>query len=341
MLSGSNTPRESSLAWAAGVSVSDRKSFKARDVPRSMSEPRWEMMRVHEAERRERVAQEAIKLAAKSKLPPRMQQHKETERARKAAEAERIQAELDQELTLKPRITEGVPDFDRLHANFERNQARKRQTYRPTVPKPFKMESEPFRQMADEDRKVKAEMVKRDMRRDELVMPERRWPYLSTQAPVGRSEVPDFKRVQEASTPLYETTELFKARLAKKLKDEEDRQKAMKQEVEAKKRREAEQKRATVAVASRLRQLAGDPRHLKRAQKEKEEESKRQIRKDNLEQRRRAKEWIDDINKRVSERPFLFEQASVDVAVARAKAEAHDKFDAALRKNGLADMLDP
>ena len=30
-----------------------------------------------------------------SKLPPRMQMHKETERARKAAEAERIQAEID------------------------------------------------------------------------------------------------------------------------------------------------------------------------------------------------------------------------------------------------------
>ena len=119
---GGDTPRDH--AGAFGENVGARKSFHARDVPRSMSEPRWEMMRVREAERRERVAQEALRLAQRSKLPPRMQKHKETARARKAAEAERIQAELDAELTLKPRITEGVPDFDRLHMNFERTQVR-------------------------------------------------------------------------------------------------------------------------------------------------------------------------------------------------------------------------
>ena len=46
-----------------GQTVGQRQSFKARDVPRSMSEPRWEMMRVQESERRERVAQEALKSA--------------------------------------------------------------------------------------------------------------------------------------------------------------------------------------------------------------------------------------------------------------------------------------
>ena len=49
----------------------------------------------------------------------------------------------------------GVPDFDRLHMNFERGQQAKRQQYKPTVPAPFKMESEPYRQMADETRKVR------------------------------------------------------------------------------------------------------------------------------------------------------------------------------------------
>ena len=47
------------------------------------------------------------------------------------------------------------------------------------------------------------------------------------------------------------------------------------------------------------------------------------------------------VREQVAARPFLFEQASVDVAVERAKQEAHDKFDAALRKSGLANMLDP
>ena len=53
-----------------------------------------------------------------------------------------------------------------------------------------------------------------------------------------------------------------------------------------------------------------------------------------------------EMHARLDARPFLFEQASIDVAVERAKAEAHDKFDATLRKHGvgtqaLADRLDP
>jgi len=298
------------------------------------------MMRVREAERREKVAQDALRLAQKSRLPPRMQQHKETARARKAAEAERIQAEMDADLTLKPRITEGVPDFDHLHMTFEKEQSRKRQEYRPTVPTPFRMESEPFKQMADENKRVKEEMIRRDMRRDELVMPERRWPYLSTQAPVGRSNPPNFQRLQKAA-PTSETTELFKARTARRREEEEKRAKEDTRQKSDEEKRKQDQKKATERVASRLREISGDPRHLRRAAKEKEEEMKQQVRKDNAEKNRNAKAWIDEINRKVAERPFLFEQASVDVAVERAKQEAHDKFDAALRKSGLADMLDP
>ena len=51
--------------------------------------------------------------------------------------------------------------------------------------------------------------------------------------------------------------------------------------------------------------------------------------------------FMEAMLERVEKRPFLFEQASVDVAVERAKMEAHDRFDATLRKHGLADKLDP
>ena len=196
--------------------VAGRQSFRARDVPRSMSEPRWEMMRIREAERKEKCAQEALRLAAKSKLPPRMQQHKETERARRAAEAERIQAELDAELTLQPRITDEPQEgydayFKRLHLEDERRQARKRSSYQPTVPAPFRMDMAPIKERRDEKRKMKRYMEQQDMRRDALMMPEQRWPYLATQAPVGRTNPPDFAR-EHKQAPVSETTELFKAR---------------------------------------------------------------------------------------------------------------------------------
>ena len=93
---------------------------------------------------------------------------------------------MDAELTLKPNITGDVPDFDRLHMGFTRALERKRQAFKSTTPKPFRMESEPYRLMQRESKQVRDEMIQRDIRRDELVMPERRWPYLSTQAPIGR-----------------------------------------------------------------------------------------------------------------------------------------------------------
>ena len=80
-----------------------------------------------------------------------------------------------------------------------------------------------------------------------------------------------------------------------------------------------------------------------------EEDAKR--RKEELKQawKDRKKQMADqmaEMHARLDARPFLFEQASIDVAVERAKAEAHDKFDATLRKHGvgtqaLADRLDP
>ena len=137
------------------------------------------------------------------------------------------------------------------------------------------------------------------------------------------------------------TLTLNQARAARRREEEEKKAKDETRQKSSEEKRKQDQKKATERVASRLREISGDPRHLRRAAKEKEEEMKRQVRKDNAEKNRNAKAWIDEINRKVAERPFLFEQASVDVAVERAKQEAHDKFDAALRKSGLADMLDP
>jgi len=206
------------------------------------------------------------------------------------------------------------------------------------------MDMAPIKERRDEKRKMKRYMEQQDLRRDALMMPEQRWPYLATQAPVGRTNPPDFSR-EHKRAPLYTTTELFKARAAKKAQDDEDADKRLKAKKAAEEKRQEQQKQATAEVAGRLKELAGDPRNLKKAMKAKEEEQKRQIRENNAEQRRNAKQWIQDINQRVAERRakqgFLFEQASVDAAVERAKQEAYDRFDQTLRKTGLADMLDP
>lgn len=135
----------------------------------------------------------------------------------------------------------------------------------------------------------------------------------------------------------------MQARKAKLQSDAAVEEKLSKAKKSAEEKRQEAQKQATAEVAGRLKELTGDPRNLKKKLAAEAEDKKREIRENNAEQRRKAKEWIDDINARVLERRtkkgFMFEQASIDVAVERAKAEAHDKFDAALRKGGLADML--
>ena len=340
---------EGGLWYENGELVGKRTSFKAKEVPRSMSEPRWEIMRVQEAERRERVAQAALESAARSKLPPRMQLHKENERARKAADAERVQRELDAELTLKPEITDGVPDFDRMHLAFERTLARKRNQRQGTTPQPFRMESEPYRMMQREVKQVRDEMIQRDIRRDELVMPERRWPYLSTQAPIGRKNIPDFKREHQAWTeraPNAGTTEKLEAHKRKLAEESRQQAKAEKAEAEAERQRQQAQKNITLKVSNRLKQVAGDPRDIKAAAKAESSRRKEEHRQAWKERKKTIADQMEEMNKRIDARPFLFEQASIDVAVERAKAEAYDKFDATLRKHGisttgLADRLDP
>ena len=59
----------------------------------------------------------------------------------------------------------------------------------------------------------------------------------------------------------------------------------------AEERRQGDQKRITNAVASRLKELSGDPRNLRNAAKAKDEELKREIRTNNRDDRKRAKEW--------------------------------------------------
>ena len=61
-------------------------------------------------------------------------------------------------------------------------------------------------------------MIVRDIRRDDLVLPERRWPYLSTRAPVAPSAPPKFDALHQAA-PQSGDTLLFKARRAQRAKE--------------------------------------------------------------------------------------------------------------------------
>ena len=182
----------------------------------------------------------------------------------------------------------------------------------------------------------------RDIRRDELVMPERRWPYLSTQAPVGRKPMPDFATEANGAAG-WKTTEKAKE-MAKKLQ-EETRQK----QVEAKRQADEEHgrqeahKRVTKQVADRLKEKLGDPRDLRAQQREAERRRRQEQRSNTRERENDWKSQLDDIKERVAARPFLFDQQSIDTNAERAKDEAYDRLNARLQKLGpnLANQLAP
>ena len=97
-------------------------------------------------------------------------------------------------------------------------------------------------------------------------------------------------------------------------------------------------KRVSAAVA---RAIGGDPREVK-AQTERELAARREEHRQSwMSRKKELARAHAEMKERIDSRPLMFEQASIDVAVERAKAAAHDKFDAALKKHGLASKLDP
>ena len=87
-------------------------------------------------ERRERVARLAQENYLKASLPPRME---EWERKRKEQELrEKInERNVEKKTSKKTFVANPIPDFQRLHAQFQELLDRKRKSKRPTEPKPF------------------------------------------------------------------------------------------------------------------------------------------------------------------------------------------------------------
>ena len=177
------------------------------------------------------------------------------------------------------------------------------------------------------------ERVLRDIARDQLVLPETRWPYVSTRAPV-RSTLPPLV-LPVAPPPTTTSVELRKAAL------EMER---LKKQIAEERKRQVERRRLEDVVAA-SKKVSGalelpTARERERSERREQKERSRAFQEEIAEKDAAHKATLDGMYARVAQRPFLFQQQGIDQQVYEETQAAYEKFETALQKQGLRDLLD-
>lgn len=209
--------------------------------------------------------------------------------------------------------------------------------------------------MYTDNRPNRMHRVLRDIERDAVLLPEQRWPHVSSRAP-RRPYAPPVAAPPDSAFRTTLATELRRA----SLEDERELREAMRQQQEledGERMRRQKAKDAEIAAVRALQHLcthaprkantAIPPSPLVQVLKHtyaKQEEEARKRRQNVLSTfKERHENWErlkKDIEDRVSKRPYLFEQASADTQVDRARQERMEQFEQTLRDNGLGDLVD-
>jgi protein FAM161A len=162
-----------------------QRKFVAKAIPKAVKELRLPSMEAEAARRKEeaRIAAEiALKEAA---MPERMAKNvaKNTESAPDASDERR------KKWSFQPAPRKPVPDFDALHAAFFRRLKEAKQQRPSTAVREFRLHEKSSPQRRAELRKIE-----KDMKEDQNVLPEVRWPFASLRAPVKSTPPPSFDK---------------------------------------------------------------------------------------------------------------------------------------------------
>jgi len=304
--------------------------LKAKPIPADVRMPKWEAMQLEEAGRAERIHAEAEKLRARSRLPPRMQREADSQERerRRQAHLDKIRAEAYKDLTFTP-LVRPLPSHS--------------QPFKP-APRPFSPPpSKPFDLLTDAIKdpegkgsipsNAEKERVLRDIARDELVLPERRWPYVSRRAPVRSTPPPPVQPVPPP--PTTTSTELRKAAL------EMER---LKKQIEEERKRQVEERRLQdAAVASKKVARALDlpsAREKERRERQEQAERARAFRRELAQKDADHQANLNEMYARVAQRHFLFQQQGIDQKVYEETQAAYERFESALKKQGISELLD-
>lgn len=113
-----------------------------------------------------------------AQLPPRMEQDKHN---KEQEEFDSDKRHYDQhECTFRPEINPDIPDFDYLHQQFAEKLLDAKASKVPTDPETFNLLTSKMKDRIPD--------VLEDIARDNIILKENRWPYVSTRAPVPPSE---------------------------------------------------------------------------------------------------------------------------------------------------------
>ena len=198
--------------------------FKATPVPLAVSDTtRWREMQLRDAGRAEKIGIDAQRLQQMASLPPRMAAYANEEQGKRREALQKIRAVAEKDATFTPAITDDVPDFKKKQRQFAAMLEHRKQAARMQIDarkKEVKRSPSPDARMGQDggnrpsipSRNTLNE-VKLDQRRDELFLPEQRWPYLSTRAEVKPRKAPDFAGLH-AALPHQETTNSAELRRA-------------------------------------------------------------------------------------------------------------------------------
>ncbi|KAK9829820.1 hypothetical protein WJX72_008055 [[Myrmecia] bisecta] len=171
-----------------------QRRFKAHPIPAAIKETRLSKLEAEHAARQAEAKRRAAAALAAASMPPRMQAAAERPKSAKTAAQAQSEAAKD---ALKSRE---VPDFNRLHQQWDRKRAEMRAANRAqlTVPEEFRLgsgtpEQAEARQQQAEQRR---QQLLAEMAVEEASMREQRWPYMSSRAKVRPTPPPSFERPQ-------------------------------------------------------------------------------------------------------------------------------------------------
>lgn len=153
--------------YSAPVEREDDLTFKARPVPGYLYDSSIDdQLKEEEEYRKIRIKLRAEELYHKSKMPENMemrQKIKEVKSKEKKIKSKRKSASAN-------KVKHEVPDYEELYRHFQKELLRRKQEREGTVVKPFKLSTAST---------SKRERILDDMKRDEEILKENRWPYMT------------------------------------------------------------------------------------------------------------------------------------------------------------------
>lgn len=238
-----------------GAKSKQKRAFKAKPVPKHLFDPQIsERVREEEEYRKIRIRMRAEELMASSKLPANMQvkgrEYTIGSLRRKRLEENRNRAFVTQEHQFHPCINDEVPDFDQAYLEFQKQLATRKQSKKTTTTKPFYLRSQliPSRR----------QQIEQDLKQDEAVLPETRWPFVAPRAKVSHKS-PKHSRISRSSSAPYPAQMTETAKVRQSLTRERLADLAEKETIEEQQRREKRKHERDLQRAVSEKSLSYDP----------------------------------------------------------------------------------